>query len=138
MNLSLRTRLSLAQLLALFGRDELALLLPKHGLAMHDLEYGLPPPLVSDLLKDAFLEAEPGQLGGLLEEVARTRGALRSTQSPKYPFDERWEDLRLCLELDGYMVERDEYGTELAHFVPIEPVIDGAKPRRPHPGTGSH
>ncbi len=129
-NLSFRTRLSLAQCLAVFRRQELALLLPKHGIASQDLEYGLTPEYLPDLLKDTLVESEPEQLGGLLEEIARTRGAIRATLSPKYPFDERWRDLQLCLELDGYVIERNDYGTELDRFVAVEPVIVGAAPER--------
>ena len=129
-NLSLRTRLSLAQFLAVFHRQELALLVPKHGLFSQDLKYGLTPEYRPDLLKDTLLESDPEQLGGLLEEIVRTRGAVRATLSPKYPFDERWRDLQLCLELDGYVIELDDYGRELDRFVAVEPVIVGAAPER--------
>ena len=52
---------------------------------------------------------------------------MRTGVSPRYHFDERWTDLRLCLELDGYAKERDEYEMEQDRFVPIEPIIEGAE-----------
>jgi hypothetical protein len=67
------------------------------------------------------------QLGELIQELARTHGAMRTGVSPRYRFDERWKDLRLCLALDGYAKERNEYDIEVARFVPIEPVIEGAE-----------
>jgi hypothetical protein len=51
---------------------------------------------------------------------------MRSRVSPRYSFDERWQDLSRCLQLDGYGLARNEYGQELDQFAPIEPIIDGA------------
>ena len=107
MNLNARTRLSLAQFLALLDHSALTLLLPKHGFAVEDLEDSFAPRSLPDLLRVAVVEAEPESLRSLLEEIARTLGAIRATQSPKYPYDERWHDLRLCLELDGYVLTDD-------------------------------
>ena len=107
MNLNARTRLSLAQFLELLEHSALALLLPKHGFALEDLEDSFAPRSLPGLLRVAVIEAEPESLRSLLEEIARTLGAIRATQSPKYPYDERWHDLRLCLELDGYVLADD-------------------------------
>ena len=101
MNLSRRSELSLCQFLGLFGRDELVLLLDKYEFPTDELE-------------------------GLIQELARTRNSMRTGVSPRFRFDERWTDLRLCLELDGYAKERDEYEKEQDRFVPIEPNIEGA------------
>jgi hypothetical protein len=51
---------------------------------------------------------------------------MRSSVSPRYKFDERWQDFSRCLQLDGYGLVRDEYGRDLDQFAPIEPIIDGA------------
>ena len=55
----------------------------------------------------------------------RTHGVLRYEISPKYRLDERWKDLLLCLELDGYRRGLDEYGREMDTFVSTEPAIEG-------------
>jgi len=108
----------------------LALLLPKHGFAVEDLEDSFAPRSLPDLLRAAVIEAEPESLRSLLEEIARTLGAIRATQSPKYPYDERWHDLRLCLELDGYVLADDASTTPSNRFIPVEPVIAGAGSQR--------
>ena len=51
---------------------------------------------------------------------------MRTGVSPRYRVDERWTDLRLCLELGGYGKERDEYDREQDRFIPIEPKFEGA------------
>ena len=43
----------------------------------------------------------------IADEINRTKMALRAKVHPHYPFDERWEDFRRCLLLDGYMLETD-------------------------------
>lgn len=58
------------------------------------------------------------QLHSLLGEIARTRGDLRNQVTPRYRFDERWEDLQLCLRLDGYIVNQNG-------VVPVDPTIEG-------------
>ena len=59
---------------------------------------------------------------------------MRTGVSPRRRFDERWQDLRLCLELDGYARERNEYDIELDRLVPIEPIIEGADTVEDDPG----
>jgi hypothetical protein len=124
MNLSQRTKLSLCQFLtSLLSRDELILLLQKHGIPHENIEFAHPGGISS--IKETLLGAEHTKLGALIQELARTRGAIRTGVSPKYKFDERWSDLCRCLELDGYAVARDENGRKLDRFHPIEPVIPG-------------
>ena len=48
--------------------------------------------------------------------------------NPRYTLDERWEDLKLCLELDGFRLETDILDNNLKRFVPIEPMIEGMQP----------
>ena len=45
------------------------------------------------------------QLANLVDEIVRTRGSMRFQISPEYVFDERWDDLVLCFELDNYRLE---------------------------------
>ncbi len=74
----------------------------------------------------AIVPASTSQLEGLIQELARTLESMRTGVSPRYRFDERWTDLRLCLELDGYTEERDQFDEVQARFIPIEPNIGGA------------
>ena len=135
MNLSQRSKLSLCQFLTLFDRDDLIPLFGKYGLSTDELEnrWGHRQSTAA-AVREAVLPASASQLEGLVQELARTHGSMRTGVSPRYGFDDRWDDLRLCLELDGYTKERNEYDSvgdcffpvELDCFVPIEPVIEGA------------
>ncbi len=126
MNLGQRSKLSLCQFLMLFDRDDLVLLFGKYGLPTDELENQWGGQNISAAVRGAVLQASSSQLGELVQELARTHGSMRTGVSPRCRFDERWNDLRLCLELDGYAKERNEYDIELDRFVPIEPVIEGA------------
>jgi hypothetical protein len=97
--LSSRTIYSLAQYLALQNQDFAGTLLTKHGLNGWSVQ------ITAQVLSDTVAALQAGsedKLTGLLDEIARTRGDLRSRVSPKYRYDERFEDLRCCLQLDGY------------------------------------
>jgi hypothetical protein len=118
MNVGTRSKFSLCQFLSLFEHDEIALLLEKYGLRQGGV-YGI------DDIRSAIFGATPIPLSELIQEIARTRGTIRSTVSPRYRFDDRWQDFSRCLQIDGYGLARDEYGRESDQFAPIEPVIDG-------------
>ncbi len=125
MNLSRRSCLSLCQFLDLFDRDALVILFEKHGLRFGELSNEWGGTSVTAAVHEAVLQATGEQIGNALGEIVRTRGALRCRISPRYQFDERWNDLLLCLELDGYRRGLDEYGRETDTFVPTEPTIEG-------------
>lgn len=127
MNLSRRSRLSLCQFLDLFERDSLVVLFDKHGLRTDDLSNQWGGTSVTAAVREAVLAASGEQIGNVLEEALRTHGALRYQISPRYRFDERWNDLLLCLELDGYRRGQDEYERDTDKFVPIEPTIEGVQ-----------
>lgn len=57
----------------------------------------------------------------LVEEIARTSGDLRTRVIPHYRFDERFDDLRRCLQLDGYLIEEKS-------LTQIDPSINDAPP----------
>ena len=126
MNLSQRSRLSLCQFLTLFGRDDLILLLGKYGFSTDEFESQWADRSIAAALREAVIPASAVQLEEVVQEIARTRGSMRTGVSPRYRFDERWNDLRLCLGLDGYVEERNEYDLEVDRFVPMEPIIEGA------------
>ena len=126
MILNTRSKLSLCQFLALFNSGDLVLLFGKYELPTDELESLWGGQSVVAVLKEAILQASASQLGELIQELARTRGSMRNGISPHYRFDERWDDLLLCLKLDGYVMERDECDRELGRLVPVEPVLEGA------------
>ena len=111
--ISERSKLSLCQFLDLQSRPSLAVLLRKHGIdaEVYDL----------DSLSVSVQCVPPDQLHSLVSEVIRTRGDLRNQVTPRYRYDERWDDLVLCLLLDGYKVGDGQ-------LVAIDPTIEGAKP----------
>ena len=125
MNLSKRSKLSLCQFLALFDRDVLIPLFGKYALPTDELESHRIGRGVAPVVDEVVLEASALQLEELVQELARTQGSMRTEISPRYSFNERWDDLCLCLQLDGYTKERDEYGRELGRFVSVEPVLEG-------------
>ena len=127
MNLSRRSRLSLCQFLDLFDRDALVVLFEKYGLGTNELSNEWGGTSATAAVWKAVLEASGEQIGNVLGEALRTHGALRYQISPRYRFDERWKDLLLCLELDGYRRGVDDYGRETDTFVPTEPVIEGVQ-----------
>ena len=126
MNLNRRSKLSLCQFLKLFERDDLVTLLEKHGLSTDEIEHQWHSLSIVAALRDAIIPASESQLDGLVQELARTCRSMRTDVSPRYRFDERWKDFLLCLKLDGYTRDQDEYGKNMDRFVLIEPVIDGA------------
>ena len=110
MNLSRRSRLSLCQFLDLFDSDALVVLFEKYGLRPNELSNEWGGASATAAIRQAVLKASGEQIGSVLGEALRTHGALRYQISPRYRFDERWNDLLLCLELDGYRRGVDEYG----------------------------
>lgn len=118
---SVRTLISLSQYLGPHNPPFAEGLFRKHGIPL-DLERQRyrPGPPTEILLRE--LEAASGdQVHELLNEMIRTIGDLRSRISPRYRHDERWRDLMLCLELDGYRFVHHR-------LVPIGPAIEEAAP----------
>ena len=111
--ISTRSKLSLCQFLDLQPETSLGVLLRKHGIEgkAHDLD-SLPV-----IVQSAF----PDQLRSLISEVIKTSGDLRNQVTPRYRYDERWDDLVLCLLLDGYKVEGGQ-------LIAVDPTIEGAEP----------
>jgi hypothetical protein len=118
----IRTLYSLAQFLDLLNGESLVLLLEKHGLDVNEvsevLQYrqrmGLPNALVRSVRTGGESE-----IFSLLEEIVRTSDDLRYSVSPRYRFDQRFEDLERCLQLDNYIIAN-------RRLVPIDRTIVGA------------
>jgi hypothetical protein len=75
-------------------------LVNKHGIRFSAEEGRLLTELIN-----CFRSAEDVPLLSLIEEIVRTDGDLRARVEKKYRHDERFGDLRRCLQLDGYIVE---------------------------------
>jgi hypothetical protein len=121
--LSVRSKLSLAQLLALLSPELLALLFKKHGLNW--------PSQVQPLywLTEVFSKLDEDRLGSLVEETLRTAGTLRAGYpGSKWHFDERLQDFKVCAALGGYhVVASDGYNAKGYKLVPAEPSLPGAE-----------
>jgi len=128
MNLSNRSKISLAQFLANFERGRTRLLFDKYDIHSYGREDSWTNNEINDTVALALRNADGSKLGDLLQEIAQTRDDMRSEVSPRYKFDQRWDDLLLCLELDGYAFKRDEFGRIGNRFVPFEPTIEGLQP----------
>ena len=100
MNLSHRTKFSLCQFLDLMNLKQAENLLLKYIPQKVDI-YFLEENR-SDRTREIILKGSSDQLGALLDEIARTQTAIKQGIESKTAFKERWEDLRLCLELDNY------------------------------------
>jgi len=111
-----RTIGSLAQYLALQEVDFFLVLLAKHGIHANVERRKLLRSLV-EYLESAMEQ----QVLALLDEIARTRGDLRTRVNPKYRYEERFQDLNRCLQLDGYSIEDDG-------VIRLDPSIDHVPP----------
>lgn len=115
--LSKRTLASFAQFFELFEATQVSAIFGKHGLRL-TMEGGAILFSVNNALRDQ--STQPGVMS-LLEEVFRTQGDLRNRVNPRYRFDERLDDLVLCLQLDGYKVEN-------RRVIPQDPSIQDTPP----------
>lgn len=108
MILNLRTKISLAQLLNKIQYQEINVIFEKHGLSAdcHDLES------IKDVVTTEAIVS-------LIQEFVLTRRGFRNSISPKYTFDERWDDFEKCLLLDGYKINENN------SISSIEPSVDG-------------
>ncbi len=107
-----RTKLSLCQFLDLFEQDVVHILLEKHGIT----PWGYSQTEISGVLS----EADHDSIESLIDELIRTNGDLRNRVSPRYRFDERWNDFLKCLLLDGFKVEEKT-------ILRLEPVIESTE-----------
>jgi hypothetical protein len=101
----MRTRLTAAQLLGCLGTEIRLTLLRKHELRIRKVD--LDQRLAEVLQKMNGFEE-------LVDELVRTKDALRTQVSPRYMFDTYWRELERALSLDGFRVT----GTSLT---PIDP-----------------
>src|SRR5689334_1579486 len=110
--LSSRSKHSLVQFLRLQPIESINTLLLKNEFTVS------PSGLSSYEIETIMLQATDYQIRELLDEVLKTKNTLRYDVSPKYRFDERFNDLKKCLLLDGLQIE----GPQL---IQVEPYLDG-------------
>lgn len=118
--LSKRTKLSLCQYLSLQTPLFLSVLFEKHGMPAPSGDYQ-PQDILLEMLRLTLRDVPEEQVHSLLQEVVQTDGDLRSRVSPRYRYDQRWDDLVRCLLLDGYKIEDRS-------LVAVDPTIEGAAP----------
>lgn len=107
MNLSNRTKISLVQLLDVFEKVEVKILFEKYSISSNcrnteDIKYAVLSKNLQELIKELILAKQ----------------TFRNKITPKYTFDERWNDFEKCLFLDGYKIQNNA-------IILIEPTIDG-------------
>ncbi len=58
-------------------------------------------------LVNELRQANNNHIVPIIDEITRTKRDLRARVSPKYRFDERYNDLKRYLQLDGYLVNEE-------------------------------
>ena len=114
--ISRRSKASLAQLLALYDFGFVRVLLEKHGTYFVTGKMEL-----TAKLDNAIDCADSEEIFAVLQEIARTKGDLRARVEPRYRFDQRFADLELCLNLDGYSIESNA-------LTRLDPSVSDAEP----------
>jgi hypothetical protein len=116
-----RTLHSLAQFLELLDRETIILLMEKHRLYRDDINALQSRTGFLTALVASVCAGGESEVSTLLDEIVRTSSDLRYRVNPRYRFDERFEYLERCLQLDGYIIIK-------RRLVPIDPTIIGTPP----------
>jgi len=118
MQVSRRTKFSLAQLLSVVEQSTVYVIFDK---------FGFNPQAASSpaCISNEITSADDQTLSGLIIEVIETIRTLRNDTSPKYKFDDQFSILKKSLLLDGYLIEDKSIKTLDPNFIGIEPVEDG-------------
>lgn len=114
-----RTKLSLCQFLELQDAALVGIILGKAGIPGE-----FPQQILLRCLQGAMEGADQHALQIVLDELVRTSGDLRARVSPKYRFEERWADLKQCLQLDGYVVDGNQVRATDPSIGDAEPIDD--------------
>jgi len=133
MNISNRSKYALCQLLELFSVGKVDTLLCKYDLQADGLEnYSRPDVQIGDMpasVREEILQSSHSFIGNVLEEFGRKHDSFRKNVTPRYLFDQHWQDLCRNLHLDGYRAEEISEGYTVRYeFIPVEPEIDGIEP----------
>jgi hypothetical protein len=119
--LGTRSMISLSQFLSLQRAEQIETILEKRGLAARlDTDVDLP-----QAIRRCLSDARPDEVEAVLDEIVNSQRLLyRATASPKYLYNERWEDLVRCVALDGYQI-RGEFTTGYG-ITRVDPTIEAA------------
>ncbi|HAV1338197.1 hypothetical protein CGG78_24015 [Vibrio parahaemolyticus] len=117
MQISRRTKFSLAQLLGVIERPDVYVVFEK---------YGLNPQAVSSVagISSEIQGAHESVLSDLVVEVVQSNKTLRNQTSPRYKFDEKYSIFQKSLLLDGYGIEGNQISALDPNFAGHEPVED--------------
>jgi len=117
MQVSRRTKFSLAQLLSVVDRPTVYVIFDK---------FGFDPQEVSSPagISDEITSADDQTLSELIIEVIETSRTLRNDTSPKYKFDDQFSILEKSLLLDGYLIEGKSIKALDPNFIGFDPVED--------------
>lgn len=117
MQITKRSKISLAQLLSVVDNESVHVLLDKCDLDPYAANS------VIDI-SEAMQSATEKQLSSLIEEISYTSGTLRNTVSPKYSYDNQFKVFRKSLLLDGYIIEDSGIKSLDPNFEGKEPIED--------------
>jgi hypothetical protein len=114
--------ISLSQYLNEQPSDDVDALLEKHGFIapVWHVRNGDARSYFQAIRKSLEDEPQHARTEAVLSEIARTQVSLRQ-HVYQGVYEERWYDLRLCLQLDGYMIADQELRR-------IEPDVDRVAP----------
>ena len=117
MQITKRSKISLAQLLGVMDRQSVYVLLDKYDFDSYQANSVIG---ISDEMKSASEE----QLSNLIEEIIRTGSTLRNGVSPKYKYDDQFNEFRKSLLLDGYAIDDNSIKSLDPNFEGKEPIED--------------
>lgn len=104
-----RIKISLYQLITQFTFHQIKALIQKYGDNIHLLsDYHNATEHLYDTVKEIILDFEEENIIDIITELINAKKSYRNSVSPRYLFDQRWEDLRKCLMLDGYKINSNE------------------------------
>lgn len=117
MQISRRIKISLAQLLGVIDQQDATDILAKHGL---DSSTASSVSEISEEMK----AANDKQLADLVLEVASTGKMLRNRTSPKYAYENKYDEFRKSPLLDGYQIENKSVKALDPNYEGKEPIED--------------
>ena len=117
MQITKRSKLSLAQLLGVIDNKSVYVLLDK---------YDLDPYQANSVIDigNVMQSASETQVSNLIEEIVLTSSTLRNAVSPKYKYDDRYDEFKKSLLLDGYIIKANSIKALDPNFEGREPVED--------------
>ena len=117
MQISKRSKISLAQLLGVLDCQTIHVLFDKYDFDSYQANS-----LIG--INDEIKSGSEMQLSELIGEVIRTSTTLRNGASPKYKYDDQLDEFKKSLLLDGYEIKEKTIKSLDPNFIGKEPVED--------------